>query len=83
MSIEEAIEELEGNEGNIRFQRLLTICEEFYGKPRIKGSHHFFKTPWPGNPRINLQEGGGGKAKPYQVHQVIQALKRSKSGVGE
>jgi hypothetical protein len=83
MSIDEALEELEGNEGNIRFQRLLTICEEFYGKPRIKGSHHFFKTPWPGDPRINLQEGGGGKAKPYQVRQVIQALKRSKSGVGE
>lgn len=45
MSIDEALEELEGNELNIRFQRLLTICEEFYGKPRIKGSHHFFKTP--------------------------------------
>jgi hypothetical protein len=41
------------------------------------------KTPWPGDPRINLQEGGGGKAKPYQVQQVIQALKTSKSGVGE
>ena len=84
MSIDEALEELEGDEGNIRFKRLLTICEEFYGKPRVKGSHHIFKTPWPGDPRINLQEGGGGgKAKPYQVRQVIQALKRSKGGVGE
>lgn len=83
MSIDEAIAELEGNEGNIRFQRLLTICEDFYGKSRIKGSHHIFKTPWPGDPRINLQDSGGGKAKPYQVRQVLQALKRSKSGTGE
>lgn len=77
MSIDEALEELEGNEGNVRFQRLLTICEEFYGAPRIKGSHHIFKTPWQGDPRINLQRVGG-KAKPYQVDQVIQALKRSR-----
>ena len=83
MSIDEAIEELEGNEGNTRFQRLLTICEVFYGKPRIKGSHHIFKTPWPGDPRINIQDAGGGKANPYQVRQVIQALKMSKSRAGQ
>lgn len=79
MSIDEAIEELEGNEGNIRFERLLTICEVFYDKPRIKGSHHIFKTPWPGDPRINVQAAKGGKANPYQVRQVVQALKISKS----
>jgi hypothetical protein len=79
MSIDEAIEELEGHEGNIRFQRLVTICEAFYGKARIRGSHYICKTPWPGDPRINIQEAGGGKAHPYQVRQVIQALKISKS----
>jgi predicted RNA binding protein YcfA (HicA-like mRNA interferase family) len=75
MSIAEAIKELEGNETNIRFSRLLKICEEFFGKCRTKGSHHIFKMPWAGNPRINLQKDGD-KAKIYQVEQVILCLKK-------
>lgn len=31
-----------------------------------------------GKPRINLQQGKGGKAKPYQVKQVKQALLKLK-----
>jgi hypothetical protein len=80
MSIDEAIEELDGNESNVRFSRLLAICEQFFGKPRKKGSHYIFKTPWAGDPRINLQDDGG-KAKPYQVRQVVQALNKLK-GMG-
>jgi len=71
-NIEEAIKEI--SEGQVRFKRLVTICEDYFGKSRIAGSHHIFKTPWPGDPRLNLQEEQGGKAKPYQVRQVIQAL---------
>ncbi len=37
-------------------------------------SHYPFKMPWQGEPRINLQKGKGGKAKPYQVKQVKVAL---------
>jgi len=33
--------------------------------------------PWPGDPRINLQEGRGGMAKAYQVRQVLLAIERS------
>lgn len=75
MSILEAIREFEGNESNIRFARLLKICEEFFGKHRTKGSHHIFKMPWAGNPRINLQKDSD-KAKIYQVEQVILCLKK-------
>jgi len=32
-----------------------------------------FKTPWPGDPRVNIQNAKG-KAKPYQVRQVLQAI---------
>ena len=32
-----------------------------------------FKTPWPGIPRVNIQ-GDKGKAKPYQVRQVLAAV---------
>ncbi|WP_255562040.1 hypothetical protein [Zooshikella harenae] len=35
-----------------------------------------YKTPWPGDPRVNIQEGKGGKAKPYQVRQVLAAIEK-------
>ncbi len=81
MTIDEAIGELEGHETNTRFQRLATICATFFGPPRIEGSHHIFKTPWPGDPRINLQSEKG-KAKPYQVRQVVKALRKLKDWGG-
>ncbi len=33
-----------------------------------------FKTPWPGDPRVNIQKSKGGKAKAYQVRQVLKAI---------
>ena len=67
MDIDKAIREPE-NEKNVRFSRLMTIAENFFGKPRNRGSSHYpFKVPWNGEPRINLQKGKSGKAKPYQV----------------
>jgi hypothetical protein len=73
MPIDAIIEKLEKEKGNTRFSYLLRICTESFGHPRINGSHHIFKTPWPGDPRLNLQKDKG-KAKPYQVEQVIEAL---------
>ena len=49
------------------------VCVEYFGKPRQTGSHLMFKTSWPGDPRINIQNAGG-KTKPYQVRQVLLAL---------
>ncbi len=64
------------NPKNVKFDDLLKICIQYFGTPRIKGSHHIFKTPWKGDPRINIQKDGK-MAKPYQVKLVIEALKRS------
>ena len=72
----EAIEQLEGNENQTRFSKLLKICENIFGNCRINGSHHIFKTPWQGDPRINLQKVKGNFAKPYQVQQVLRALRK-------
>lgn len=72
------LRELAGKEKNIRFSRLLKICEDVFGGSRISGGHHIFKTPWPGDPRINLQKAGN-MAKPYQVKQVIESLKKFRS----
>lgn len=73
MTIVETIEKLEKEKTNTRFSQLIKICEEFFGPPRVKGSHHIFKTPWPGDPRLNIQTDKG-KAKPYQIAQVNAAL---------
>jgi hypothetical protein len=76
--LEKAILDLEKGEKQIRFSRLLAICGDFFGEYRVRGSHHIFKTPWQGDPRINLQKGKGGLAKPYQVRQVLNALRKLK-----
>lgn len=48
----------------------------FFGKPRQSGgSHRIYKTPWQGDPRINIQNQKG-KAKAYQVKQVLLAIER-------
>ena len=75
--LESAIKELYG-EKQIRFLQLLKICENFFGQYRTNGSHHIFKTPWQGDPRINLQKLKGNFAKPYQVRQVLRALNKLK-----
>jgi len=76
--VEKYLTELEGNLRDVRFAHLVRICQELFGNPRGKGSHHIFKMPWAGDPRINLQEDARnkGKAKPYQVKQVIAALRK-------
>jgi len=57
-----------------RFSDAMKIAEHFFGESRKSGSHRVFRMPWPGDPRINLQEGRGGKAKAYQVRQLILAI---------
>ena len=60
----------------IRFADLYKVCLAYFGEPRQSGSSHaVFKTPWPGDPRVNIQNAKG-KAKPYQVRQVLLALER-------
>jgi len=60
---------------NVSFNDLLNLCRSHFGEPRIAGSHHIFKTPWPGDPRVNLQRDGK-MAKPYQVTQVKKAIEK-------
>jgi hypothetical protein len=66
------------NPKNVRFVDLLQICTKYFGSPRISGSHHIFKTPWQGDPRINIQKDKN-MAKEYQVKIVVRAIERLKS----
>ena len=66
--------ELQQMAQNVRYVDLRKICVHFFGEPRNSGtSHCVFKTPWPGDPRVNIQNDSG-KAKSYQVRQVLAAI---------
>jgi hypothetical protein len=48
---------------NVRFADLQKVCEAYFGKPRQRSSSHaVYKTPWLGDPRVNIQNDKG-KAK--------------------
>lgn len=73
-SPEKILAQMRSEPTSIRFSDLLKVCSEFFGKPRqSSGSHVVFKTPWPGDPRVNIQNDKG-KAKAYQVRQVLAAM---------
>lgn len=64
------------NPKGVRFTDLCKICEHYFGEPRQRGSsHRIYKTPWPGDPRVNIQSSKS-KAKAYQVRQVLAAIER-------
>jgi hypothetical protein len=70
------LDQMRREPANVRFGDLKKVCEEYFGKPRQMGtSHAIFKTPWIGDPRINIQDDKG-KAKPYQVRQVLLAIEK-------
>ena len=60
----------------IRFQDLCKVCDTYFGEARQSGSsHRVYKTPWQGDPRVNIQNDKG-MAKAYQVKQVLKAIAR-------
>lgn len=72
------VDQMRREASNVRFSDLLKVCEEHFGAPRQSGtSHAVFKTPWPGDPRVNIQDDKG-KAKAYQVRQVLAAIAKLK-----
>jgi hypothetical protein len=74
--IEKLLAQLRNNPQNVNFADLVKVCNHYFGEPRQQGtSHCVYKTPWAGNPRINIQEKNG-KAKVYQVKQVLDAIEK-------
>ena len=73
-SIETFIAKMRQNPKGIRFNDLCKVCDHYFGAARQSGSsHRIYKTPWAGDPRVNIQNHKG-KAKAYQVRQVLQAI---------
>jgi hypothetical protein len=80
--IDDILAQMKQNPSGVRFGDLCKVCDHFFGKPRQGGSsHRIYKTPWQGDPRINIQNHKG-KAKAYQVKQVLLAIERLEVGYG-
>ena len=70
----ESILETMRSGGSVHFNDLYKVCELYFGAPRNSGSSHYiFNTPWPGDPRIKIQNDKG-KAKRYQIRQVLATI---------
>jgi hypothetical protein len=69
---------MRNNPKGIRFSDAMKVAKHYFGQPRTAGSHHVFGTGAQGRPLVNLQDGGDGKAKPYQVGQLLDAVDRVK-----
>jgi len=75
-NLDEIIMQMKQNPKGVRFTDLRRVCDHFFGEPRKStSSHRVYKTPWQGDPRINIQSHKG-KAKAYQVKQVLLALEK-------
>lgn len=72
---EKILEQMRRSPQNVRFEDLAKVCADHFGSPRQDGtSHKVYKTPWQGDPRVNIQRGKDGNAKAYQVRQVLDAI---------
>ena len=79
-SIKKILKQMKESPGNVRFDDLCKVCDKYFGECRQKGtSHRVYKTPWQGDPRVNIQEGEDGKSKKYQVKQVLKAIEKLKT----
>lgn len=73
-SVAKILEAMRANPKGIRYDELVKVCQHYFGPARTGGgSHAVFKTPWPGDPRVNIQNDHG-KARAYQVRQVLAAI---------
>ncbi len=82
-SIAKLVADMRNNPRNVRYHDLLKVREQHFGKPRSSAtSHAVFKTPWPGDPRVNVQNDHG-KAKEYEVRQVLAAIAKKEAENGD
>jgi len=75
-SIKDILATMRRNPKGVSFSDLCKVCDHYFGEARQTGSsHRIYKTPWQGDPRINIQDDKG-MAKTYQVKQVLKAIER-------
>jgi hypothetical protein len=67
------IKQMREHPKDVSFGDLCRVCDYYFGEARLSGSHRIYKTPWQGDPRINIQNDKG-RGKAYQVRQVLRAI---------
>ena len=73
-SVSGIVERMSRNPKDVRLADACRVCEHYFGPPRQKSTSHVIcSTPWPGGPRVNIQNAKG-KAKAYQVKQILRAI---------
>jgi hypothetical protein len=74
--IDDILLQMKQNPKGVQYSDLCKICDFYFGNARqARSSHRIYKTPWQGDPRINIQNDKG-KAKAYQAKQVLMAIKK-------
>jgi len=74
--VDDLVAKMRQNPKGMRFTDLCKVCDFYFGEPRQKASsHRIYKTPWPGDPRVNILDDAG-MAKAYQVRPVLRAIER-------
>jgi hypothetical protein len=77
--IADILSEMENSPKGVHFRDLCKVCEHYFGLARQNASsHRIYRTPWAGDPRVNIQNEKG-MAKAYQVKQVLKAIERLKN----
>ncbi len=71
--MDKALARIRRNPRDVRFDDLRRVCDYYFGEPRQRGSHLFYRMPWEGKPLVNIQPVRG-RAKEYQVRQVLKAI---------
>lgn len=81
--IDRVVGHMRASPGSVWFRDLEAVCLHYFGPPRLSsGSHRVYATPWPGDPRVNIQNAHG-SAKAYQVRQVLTAIDQLTAAVDE
>lgn len=79
--LDRVVEAMRRNPRDVTFSDLSYVCDVYFGEPRQKGSsHRVYRMPWEGDPRVNIQDDHG-RAKPYQVRQVLKAVDRVREAI--
>lgn len=74
-SVQELLPSMRANPKHVRFNDAKRVRDYYFGSPRIHGSHHVYRMPWAGDPRINIQNRDG-MVPPYQIRQILVAIER-------
>jgi len=73
MGKQKLLQKLLSGSKNIRFSEVVTCAEAFgFRLDRINGSHHIFTHS--GIPELLNLQNVSGKAKPYQIKQLLQLI---------